>query len=92
MIVFDNVIADMSSNKKPIDIELFLEGRKLDISLVFIVQSYFAVPKNIIILPIILRISNKRELQQITINHSLEINFLNLWTLIKNVQWNHVFS
>ena len=78
MIVFDNVIADMSSNKKPIDIELFLEGRKLDISLVFIVQSYFAVPKNIIILPIILRISNKRELQQITINHSLEINFLNL--------------
>ena len=68
----------MSSNKKPIDIELFLEGRKLDISLVFIVQSYFAVPKNIIILPIILRISNKRELQQITINHSLEINFLNL--------------
>ena len=78
MIVFDNVIADMSSNKKPIDIELFLEGRKLDISLVFIVQSYFAVPKNIIILPIILRISNKWELQQITINHSLEINFLNL--------------
>ena len=92
MIVFDKVIADMSSNKKPIDIELFLEGRKLDISLVFIVQSYFAVPKNIIILPIILRISNKRELQQITINHSLEIKFLNLWTLIKNVQWNHVFS
>ena len=78
MIVFDKVIADMSSNKKPIDIELFLEGRKLDISLVFIVQFYFAVPKNIIILPIILRISNKRELQQITINHSLEINFLNL--------------
>ena len=46
-IVFDNMIADMLSNKKsnPIVTELFIRQRKLIISLVFITQSYFAVPK-----------------------------------------------
>ena len=41
------MITDMLSNKKinPIVIELFLRGRKLNIFLVFITQSYFAVPK-----------------------------------------------
>ena len=45
LIVFD----DMISNKKfnPIVTELFIRGRNLNISLVFITQSYFAVPKNI---------------------------------------------
>ena len=49
LIVFDNMIADMLSNKKlnPIVTELFIRGRKLDTSLVSITQSYFAVPKNI---------------------------------------------
>ena len=43
------MIADMLSNKKlyPIVTELFIRGRKLNISLVFITQSYFAVPRNI---------------------------------------------
>ena len=43
------MIADMLSNKKlnPIVTELFVRGRKLNISLIFITQSYFAVPKNI---------------------------------------------
>ena len=43
------MIADMLSNKKldPIVTELFIRGRKLNISLVFITQSYFAVPENI---------------------------------------------
>ena len=47
--VFDNMNADMCSNKKfnPIVTELFIRGRNLNISLVFITQSYFAVPKNI---------------------------------------------
>ena len=47
--VFDDVIADMQSNKKlsPVVTELFLKGRKLNISLVFISQSYFKVPKTI---------------------------------------------
>ena len=46
-IVFDDMIADMLSNKKlnPIVTELFIRGRKLNISLVFITQTYLAVPK-----------------------------------------------
>ena len=49
LIVFDDMIADMLSNKKlnPIVTELFIRRRKLNISLVFTKQSYFAVPKNI---------------------------------------------
>ena len=43
------MIADMFRNKKlyPIVTELFIRGRKLNISIVFITQSYFSVPKNI---------------------------------------------
>ena len=49
LIVFDNMIVDILSNKKlnPIVTELFIRGIKLNISLVFITQSYFSVPKNI---------------------------------------------
>ena len=49
LIVFDDRIADMLSNKKlnPIITEVLIRGRKLNISLVFIAQSYFAVSKNI---------------------------------------------
>ena len=49
LFVFDEMIADMLSNKKlnPIVTELFTRGRKLNISLVFITQSCFAVPKDI---------------------------------------------
>ena len=49
LIVFDDMIADMLSNKT-LDVivtDLFIRGRKLNISLVFITQSYFAVPKDI---------------------------------------------
>ena len=48
LIAFDDMIADMLGNKKlnPIVTELFIRCRKLNISLVFITQSYFAVPKN----------------------------------------------
>ena len=47
LMVFDDMIADMLSNKKlnPIVTELFIRGRKLNISLVFITQSYFTVTK-----------------------------------------------
>ena len=67
LIVFDDMIADMLSNKKlkPIETELFIRGRKLNISLVFITQSYFAVPKNIRLNSthyFIIKIPNKREL------------------------------
>ena len=49
MIVFDDMIADMLSNKKLIHIvtELFIRGKKLNISLVVIMQSYLAVLKTI---------------------------------------------
>ena len=75
LIVFDDRIADMLSNKNFIQIatELFIRGRKLYISLVFITQSYFAVPKSIRLNSthyFIMKIPNKRELQQISFNHS----------------------
>ena len=47
LIVFDDMIADIMTNKKfqAIIKELFITGRKVSISLVFITQSYFSVPK-----------------------------------------------
>ena len=49
LIVFDYMIADMINNKKlnPVVTELFIRGRKINISLVFITQSYFKVPKDV---------------------------------------------
>ena len=49
LIVFDDMIADMLNNKKgnPIVTELLIRKRRPNISLAFIIQSYFAVPKNI---------------------------------------------
>ena len=74
------MIADMLSNKKlnPIVTELFIRGRKLNISLVSITQSYFAAPKNIRLNSthyFIMKIPNKRELHQIAFNHSSDIDF-----------------
>ena len=70
------MIADMFSNKKlnPIVTELFIRGRKLNISLIFITQSYFAVPKDDILNTthfFIMKIPNKREHQQIAQNRIL---------------------
>ena len=80
LIVFDDMIADMINNKKlnSIVTELFIRGRKLNISLVFITQSYFKVPKDVRLNTthyFIMKIPNKRELQQIAINHSSDIDF-----------------
>ena len=49
LIVFDNTITDILFIKElnPTVAKLFIRGRKLNVSLVFITQSYFAVPKNI---------------------------------------------
>ena len=68
LIVFDDMIADMIHNKKlnSIVTELFIRGRKLNISLVFITQSYFKVPKDVRLNTthfFIAKIPNKRELQ-----------------------------
>ena len=74
LIVFNHMIADMLSNKKlnPIVTKLFIRGRKLDISRVFITQSYFAVLENIRLNStryFIMKIPNKQELQQIAFNY-----------------------
>ena len=82
-------IADMLSNKKlnPIVTELFIKGRKLDVSLVFITQSYFAVPKDIRLNlrhDFVMKIPNKRELHQTALNHSSDIDFQDFLNLYKN--------
>ena len=79
LIVFDDMIADMILNKKQNSIvtESFIRGRKLNISLIFITQSYFKVPKDVKLNTthfFIAKIPDKRELQQITINHSPDIS------------------
>ena len=66
-IVFDNMIADMLSNNKlnGMPIELFIRGRKLNISLVFITQYYFALPEIIWLnstQSFIMKILNEQEL------------------------------
>ena len=79
LIVFDVMIADMESNKKltPIFTQLFLRGRKVNISLVFISHSYFKVPKTIrrnATHYFIMKFCNNRELQEIVFNPWSDIN------------------
>ena len=79
LIIFDDMIADMINNKKlnSLVTKLFIRGRKLNISLVFITQSYFKVLKDVRLNSthfFVMKIPNKRELQQISLNHSSDIN------------------
>ena len=96
LIAFDDMIADMLSNKKlnPIVTELFIRGRKLNISLVFITQSYFAVPKNIRLNSthyFIMKIQSKQELQQTAFNHSSDIDFKDFMNLYKKTYCKTIF-
>ena len=80
LIVFDDMIADITTNKKFQSIikELFIRCRKINILLVFITQSYFSVPKDVRLNSthyFIMKINNKRELQNIAINHSADIDY-----------------
>ena len=88
LIVFDDMIADMINNKKlnPIVTELFIRGRKLNISIVFTMESYFKVPKDVRLNSthfFIMKIPNKRELQQIALNHSSDIDFKDFTNIFK---------
>ena len=88
LIVFDDMIADMliDKNLNPIETELFIRGRKLNMSLVFITQSYSAVPKNIrqnSTQYFVMKIPNKIELQQIAFNYSSDIDFQDFMNLYK---------
>ena len=95
LIVFDNMIAGITKNKKldSIVTELFARGRKIIISLVFITQSYFKVPKDVRLNTthfFIAKIPNKRELQQIAIiiHQALILKILLIST--ENVLLNHI--
>ena len=80
LILFDDMIADIMTNKKFQSMikELFIRYRKLNISLVFITQSYFSVPKDVRLNSthyLITKTNKKRELQNIAINHAADIDY-----------------
>ena len=88
MIIFDDMIADMINNNKlnPVVTRLFIRGRKLNISIVFIKQSCFKVPKDVRLNSthfFIMKLPNKRELQQIVLNHSSDIDFKDFMKIYK---------
>ena len=95
LIVFDDMISDMIHNKKlkSIVTKLFIRGRKLSISLAFITQSYFKVSKDVRLNTshfFIAKIQNKRELQQIVINHSSDINTKDFVNIYRKCKMNHI--
>ena len=80
LIAFDGMVADILNNKKcqAIIKELFIRCRKLNISLVFITQSYFSVPKDVRLNSthyLIMKINNRKELQNIAINILADIDY-----------------
>ena len=80
----------MINNKKldSIVTELVIRGRRLNISIVFIMQSYFKVPKDVRLNSthfFIMKIPNKRELQQISLNHSSDIDFKDFMKIYKKI-------
>ena len=90
------MIADMINNKKLNSkvTDLFIRGRKLNISLVFITQSYLKVPKDVRLNTthfFITTVPNKRKLQQIALNHSSDISSKDFVKIHKkNVLLNHI--
>ena len=78
--VFDDMIGEIMTNEKfkVIMKELFIRCRKLNISLTFITQSYFSIRRELRINSthyLTMKINNKRELQNIAINHHADINY-----------------
>ena len=89
LIVFDDMIPDIMTNKKfqAILKELFISSRKLNVSLVFITQSYYSAPKAVRSNSthyIILKIHNRKELQQIAIDHSADIDYKDFLKIYRN--------
>ena len=80
LIVFDDMIADMINNKK-------LNSVVIERFYFFITQSYFKVPKDVRLNSThfsIMKIPNKRELQQIALNHSSDIDFKDFMKTLVN--------
>ena len=89
LIVFDDMISHVMSHKKAQQVlkELFIRCRKLNISLCFLTQSYFSVPKDVRLNCthyIIFKLNNKRELQNIAINHSSDIDYKDFINIYRN--------
>ena len=89
LIVFDDMIADIMTNKtfQAIIKELFIRCKKLNISLVFITQSYFSVSKKVRLNSthyLIMKIYSRRELQNIAFNHSADIDYKDFLKTYKN--------
>ena len=92
LLVFDDILADMINNRNlnPVVTELFIRGGKSNISIVFITQSCFKVPKDVRQDVFFMKTPNKKELQQITLNHSSDIDLKDLIKIHKNVLHNHI--
>ena len=95
LIVFDDMIADIVTNKnfQSIIKELFIRCRKLNVSIVFITQSYSSVPKDVRLNSthyLIMKINNKRELQNIAINHSADIDCQDFIKIYRECTKNHI--
>ena len=89
LIVFDDIISDIMTNKKfqAIIKGLFIRCRKLNISLVFITQSYFKTPKDARLnrtLYLIMKIHNRRELQNIVIDPSADCHYEDFLKIYRN--------
>ena len=80
LIIFDDMISHVMADKKAQQIlkDFFIRCRKLNISLCFLTQLYFSVPKDVRLNCshyILFKLNNERELQNIAINHSADIDY-----------------
>ena len=94
LIVFDDMIAEIMTNKKfqTIINGLFIRSRKLNISLLFIAQTYFSVPKDVRLnsTHMIIKINNKKQLQNFAINHSADIDYKDFTEIYRECTKNHI--
>ena len=96
LIAFDDMLADIINNKilNPKVTELFIRDRKFNISIAFITQSYFRVPKEVRLHSthfFSVKIPNKRELQQTALSHSSDIDYKDFMKICKKRYCRKVF-
>lgn len=88
MIVFGDLIAEMLKNLGPTVAELFIRGKKITMSLLSITKSYFPLPKNTRLNSshyCTVKIPKKRDIQQIAINNSRDIDFKDFMMFYKKM-------
>ena len=97
LIVFHDMIADVINDKKvnTVVTELFIRNKKLNISIFLVTKTYFKVPKEVRLNTrhfFITKIPNKRELQQIVLNYSSDVDFIGFIKIykIKSILQNHI--